>query len=566
MIVLSIAIGLIPSINSILLKNIIDSVETLGEKGNPTLLSDMTLWVIGYAFWWELINWTWRSYDYIFLKTMPKIKGEVLDEFYNYAQYHSHNFFQENLTGNITNRITEASRAFEAAMSIMNEKIILKTSIIIAALFTMYFVHPVFATIFFIWICVFCGISTFFSASISGYSNIYSSSKADVAGNIVDTIVNIASIRMFVAQKHERRYLGSSIDASVESEQKMQWFLVKLRYALGASCSIMIFFMLYYLSMLRSELKITVGDFALVLTLCLTVADNIWDLTREIGDVFEEFGVLHQSLSLIEPYTITDIEDAKELEVTDGKIEFKNVTFKYRKNNNLFKNKSVTIEGGQKVGLVGYSGSGKTTFVNLLSRLFDIEDGTIEIDGQDIDNVTQHSLRSNISVIPQEPILFHRTIKENIRYAKQDATDEEIYEAARQAHVHDSILELPEGYDTLCGERGSNISGGQRQRIAIARAILKDSHILILDEATSALDSLTEALIKDSLKSLMIGKTVLVIAHRLSTLLNMDRILVFHNGNIVQDGTHEELMKSNNIYQKLWNSQVQGFIVESPAS
>jgi ATP-binding cassette subfamily B protein len=564
MVLLSIVLGLIPSIGSIFLKNIIDNVEKFSSTDPLGLLGSMAWWVVGYALWWELINWTWRSYDYLYLKTMPKIKAQVLDEFYNYVQYHSHLFFQNNLTGHITNRITEASRSFGAFMSITNEKLILKASIITAALITMYSVHPIFALIFAIWVLVFCSISFFFSKTISQYSNIYSSDKANVAGTIVDTIVNIASIRMFVAQRFERKHLRDSLDISVQSEQNMQWFLFKLRYALGFSCSVMILFMLYYLCDLRSQLKITVGDFALVLTLCVSVADNIWDLTREIGSVFEEFGVLHQSLSLIEPYTIVDTKDAKDIEVTEGKIEFRNVTFRYRKNSNIFADKSVIIKGGQKVGLVGFSGSGKTTFVNLITRLFDVYDGTIEIDGEDIDNVTQESLRRNISVIPQEPVLFHRTVMENIKYAKQDATDEEVYEAARQAHIHDDILELPEGYDTMCGERGSAISGGQRQRIEIARAILKDTPILILDEATSALDSMTESLIQDSLKTLMEGKTVLVIAHRLSTLLNMDRILVFSNGTIVQDGSHDELLKSNNLYNKLWHSQVRGFIAETP--
>jgi ABC-type multidrug transport system fused ATPase/permease subunit len=223
---------------------------------------------------------------------------------------------------------------------------------------------------------------------------------------------------------------------------------------------------------------------------------------------------------------------------------------------------SEKLDAYQKVGLAGFSGSGKTTFTNLITRLFDIEEGRILIDGQDIKLITQDSLRRNISIIPQEPILFHRSIIENIKYGTESATYEEVVAAAKSAYIHDFINKLPDGYNTLCGERGNNLSGGQRQRIIIARAILKNAPILILDEATSALDNLTENLIQRSLKTLMKGKTVLVIAHRLSTLLNMDRILVFDNGHIVEDGIHNELKTNGKLYQQLWNAQKGGSIAE----
>jgi ABC-type multidrug transport system fused ATPase/permease subunit len=255
-----------------------------------------------------------------------------------------------------------------------------------------------------------------------------------------------------------------------------------------------------------------------------------------------------------------DIPNAKPLKLKNGLIEFKNVTFNYS-NNNLFKNKTVTINSKEKVGLVGFSGSGKTSFVNLITRLYDIEDGEISIDSQNIRYVTQDSLRSNISVIPQESILFHRTIKENILYGNKEASFEEVIEAAKFAHIHDFIMELSNGYDSLCGERGNNLSGGQRQRIIIARAILKNSPILILDEATSSLDTQTEEMIQESLNYLMKNKTVIVIAHRLTTLLNMDRLFVFDKGAIVESGTHEKLINDGKIYKKLWKSQVNGLIL-----
>jgi len=589
--------GLLPSIDSILLQKLINILESFQDNEAVSLPRSIISWAIIYALWWESINITWRIYDYTYLKTMPIIKGKILDEVYNYTQYHSHKFFQNNLAGHITNRISESSRSFEMIFAIINEKIIHKIAVIAFAFFTMFSVNSIFAGIFFTWIVFFVGLSLICSGVINKYSTSYARKKSLVAGKIVDAIANISAIRMFTSHKFERRYLGGYIGEAIKSEQKMQFFMFKLRYVLGLSCSIMIFAMIYYLALLRSQLKITIGDCVLIITLCLAVADHIWDLTQEIGDMFEEVGSFNQSMSLIMSYVITDSQNAKELNIINGEIEFRNVTFHYLNNTkilaeenkinslttdltienpnsvlvnpnsrpSLFKDKSIIILGKQKVGLVGFSGSGKTTFVNLITRLYDVSSGGIFIDGQNIKDVTQDSLHDNISIIPQEPILFHRTVMENIRYGKKNATDEEVIEAAKLAHAHDFIMDLPEGYNNLCGERGNNLSGGQRQRVAIARAILKNAPILILDEATSNLDSSTENLIQESLKYLMQNKTVIVVAHRLSTLLNMDRILVFNKGAIVEEGEHSTLLKNGKLYKKLWNSQVKGLIADSPS-
>jgi ATP-binding cassette subfamily B protein len=266
-------------------------------------------------------------------------------------------------------------------------------------------------------------------------------------------------------------------------------------------------------------------------------------------------GISNQALSIItQEHSVKDKPNAQSLKLKEGRIEFKNVTFGYVQNNNLFLNQSVTIYGKQKVGLVGCSGSGKTTFINLICRLFDLESGEILIDDQNISDVTQASIRENIGFISQDLVLFHRSLMENIRYGKLDATDLEVMEAAKKAYAHEFIINIAEGYNSLVGERGIKLSGGQKQRIAIARAIIKNAPILILDEATSSLDSMTERLIQESLATLMKNKTVLVIAHRLSTLLSMERILVFHKGHIVEDGTHEELLAAGKVYAALWNS------------
>jgi ATP-binding cassette subfamily B protein len=287
----------------------------------------------------------------------------------------------------------------------------------------------------------------------------------------------------------------------------------------------------------------------------------MWHLMSEVGEFNKALGRCKQSLaSLMVPFDIQDEVGAAALYCTHGEITFDDVTFNYKGAKPLFQHQSMCIQAGQKVGLVGYSGGGKSTFVNLILRLYDVTGGAIVIDGQDIRSVTQDSLREHIAMIPQDPSLFQRSLMENIRYGRIDATDEQVIQAAKKAYAHDFIEKLSQGYDALVGERGVKLSGGQRQRVAIARAILKNAPILVLDEATSQLDSVTESLIQDALQTLMQNKTTIVIAHRLSTLLHMDRILVFDNANIVEDGTHAELLSKAGIYKRLWDAQVGGFL------
>jgi len=320
----------------------------------------------------------------------------------------------------------------------------------------------------------------------------------------------------------------------------------------------------------------------------------MWQMANEMRHFLELYGTIKQALTIInEPIEIEDnssqVLDFRQC--NNAEIIFRNVDFSYKQKQpstkfeiidwnfvgepqkNLllnieeaqkvfFKNLSITIKAGQKVGLVGHSGSGKSTFVNLILRSFDVNQGEILINNQNISSVTQDSLRSAIALIPQDPTLFHRSLLENIGYAKIDASNHEIIDAAQKAHADEFIKNMPQEYESLVGERGVKLSGGQRQRITIARAFLKNAPILILDEATSQLDSITENLIQESLKNLMKNKTVLIIAHRLSTLKDVDRILVFDNGKIIEDGSHQNLLDLNGHYKKLWNAQIGGFLAE----
>ena len=306
----------------------------------------------------------------------------------------------------------------------------------------------------------------------------------------------------------------------------------------------------------------TIADISFALAVYSGVSSIAFGLVMTIKNFTTTWGSAVGSYnSLIKPISVQDTPGAKALVVKRGAISIKNVTFKYNKKR-VLKNLTIDIAPGERIGLVGVSGAGKTTLVNLLMRMYDVVDGAILVDGQDIRNVTQDSLRENISFIPQEPTMFNRTLRENIAYGCDNVSDEQIYAAARQASAHSFIKDATDGYDTLVGDRGVKLSGGQRQRIAIARAFLKNAPILILDEATSALDSETESTIQKSFERLARGRTTIVIAHRLSTLRNMDRIIVLDNGQVIEQGSHNQLVRSGGVYSRLWKMQSGGFIQE----
>jgi ATP-binding cassette subfamily B protein len=544
--------GVIPAINSLLLKNLVDDVSNDIPNLQDKITNILLTWGIIYFFWWELINLLGRLYDYIYLNTLPTIMANVVEYLANHTKFHSQKFFNQHNVGDITQKISLASLAIEELFAILIERILLKIFLIISSALTFYYVNSILCWIFLVWVATFLAVCFLTGRKSNKLSTEYASKYNKLVGVIVDTLSNISTVRMFSGYKNEEKHLGKYIKDFSSKYQNLQIFMTKIRYVQSLSCSIMLISMIYAIS---NDKNITPGDYALIIGLCTVITDYIRDLIQEISDMYEKFGVFKQSQELLTPHEIKDKKDAENLIIKQGKIEYKKVYFQYQLNTYLFSNKSIIIEGKQKVGLVGFSGSGKTTFANLITRIYQINEGEILIDGQNINDVTLESLRNSTSIIPQNPILFNRTIAENLKYSI-NSTDEEMVEAAKKAHIHEFITSLPNGYNTNCGFQGNLLSGGQKQRIAIARAILKNAPILILDEATSSLDSITEEQIQDSLKFLMQDKTVLVIAHKLSTLLNMGRILVFDNGRIVEDGIHQELLDNGKLYSKFWNSQV----------
>lgn len=385
----------------------------------------------------------------------------------------------------------------------------------------------------------------------------------ETIAHLADTIVNVQAVKTFASEERERTTQAQLLD-NLRLIRIHDWngsaALGSLRMALLLFLQVLF---IIFIGHLVTQDPTILGISFFAFTYTLSLSNRLFEINTIIRNVEE--GLLQASSMteiLQKEESIKDKPEAKELQFKNGEIAARNVTFHYEDNkkDSVFENLSLTIPAGQKVGLVGASGGGKSTLTRLLLRFDDISDGSITIDGQDLRDVTQKSLRETIAYVPQEPLLFHRSIRENIAYGKIDATDKEIEKAAKLAYAHDFIMGLGGKYDTIVGERGVKLSGGQRQRIAIARAILKNAPILVLDEATSALDSESEKLIQQALEKLMKGRTSIVIAHRLSTIAKLDRILVLDNGRIVEDGSHAELVKQNGMYAKLWSHQSGGFI------
>ena len=405
-------------------------------------------------------------------------------------------------------------------------------------------------------------VNKFMSPLKQKYSYEHAEASSRMHASIIDVISNVSATR---------QYARSGLEREKIAEMTTQYYKTAMRswgrteYMLFVNGFILFVFgsVMFYILVERWSMgDVTTGEFVLVASLIAQMSGTLIFIGRAFNSTARTIGEIKEGFDeLLIPFEITDIKDASELYLSRSEIAWRNVTFKYE-NNTVFQDFNLTITPGQRVGLVGSSGAGKTTFVSLLLRQHELTGGAIMIDGQNIAEVTQDSLRKAIAVVPQEPALFHRTIRENIAYGKPNATDEEIIEVAKKAQAHDFIKSLPEGYNTLVGERGVKLSGGQKQRVAIARAILKDAPILVLDEATSALDSESEVEIQKSLHILMAGKTVIAIAHRLSTLREMDRIIVLEAGKIIEDGTHETLKDFGGTYQRLWDHQAGGFLVE----
>jgi ATP-binding cassette subfamily B protein len=394
------------------------------------------------------------------------------------------------------------------------------------------------------------------------YNRSLSSSESKTTAKVADTITNVATVRSFAGETIEAKLFHKQTSETRKAYEGLRNAQAK-NELISQTGTTIIEILAFGMGILAiTVLNSPIGALYLTLTYTLGLTERLWQFMFIVKNINRALGDSADMTEILQLETaIKDSPQAQESHIHRGRIEFKDVNFSYGKDeDHLFKGLGFVIKPGEQVGLVGHSGGGKSSLVQLLSRVMDINSGEIIIDGQDIKDLRQRDLRKAIAYVPQEPLLFHRSLIENIRYGRPEASDEEVVAVAKMAHAHEFIQKLSDGYETLVGERGVKLSGGQRQRVAIARAMLKNAPILVLDEATSALDSESEVLIQDALWKLMEGRTAIVIAHRLSTIQKMDRILVMEGGKIAEQGSHKDLLKNNGIYAKLWSHQSGGFI------
>lgn len=495
----------------------------------------------------------------------PIHRQHIVRSLYAYLQQHSHRYLSSSFAGALAHRIAETSLGVTQTMQMLITEFMPVIIVYTIATVLVYHAHPLLGVMVGVWAVLFISISFLLATRCRIYSRRAAAARSDTTGVIVDAITNLTSSRLFARLGFERSYLDERLRYELKLVRKSNWYSERVRLFQFISAAVLKISTLYYSLSLWSQGKISAADFVVATSLSLLIISEARNLSRRFLEFFEHIGnVANGVLVIVQPHELIDRDGAINHSITQGSIEFRQVNFSYSSEKRVFQNLSLTIQPGQRVGLVGFSGSGKSTFVNLILRLFDPQSGQILIDGVDIQDMTQEALHAQISLIPQDPSLFHRTLLENIRYGQMEASDEEVMEAARKAYAHDFISVMSEGYNSLVGERGVKLSGGQRQRIAIARVILKDAPILILDEATSSLDSITEKAIQETLDLAMHGKTVIVVAHRLSTIAHLDRILVFEAGRIVEDGTHDKLLSLRGPYYRLWKMQAGGFLPEEP--
>ncbi|AVF61013.1 MULTISPECIES: ABC transporter ATP-binding protein [Vibrio] len=487
---------------------------------------------------------------------------------HRYLLNQSLNFYQDDFAGRVATKVMQTSLAVrETVMKAMDVfvyvTVYFTSMIIMLATADWRLMIPMI-----VWLLAYIAIQIYFVPKLKDVASAQADARSTMTGRIVDSYTNIQTVKLFSHSQRETQYAEQGMKGFLNTVYRQMRLVTGFDVAVEISNYILVFSVAALSIYLWLDSAISVGAIAIAVSLALRVNGMSMWIMWEVGALFENMGTVVDGMkTLSKPIDIKDKPDAKDLVVTEGGIHFDNVSFHYGENKGVISHLDLNIKPGEKVGLVGRSGAGKSTLVNLLLRFHDVEDGSIKIDGQNISEVTQDSLRSKIGMVTQDTSLLHRSIRDNILYGNPDATEEDLLKATKQAHAHEFIETLTDpfgnvGYDAQVGERGVKLSGGQRQRIAISRVLLKDAPLLVLDEATSALDSEVEAAIQESLNELMQGKTVIAIAHRLSTIAQMDRLIVLDKGSIVEQGSHQELIANNGIYAQLWAHQTGGFIAE----
>jgi len=554
---ISINVSFVPLISKILLNKIIATEHSLIIQETIDIMMLLAFLIV-------LPSIVLRISDYAWTMFLPKLRHQITHDSIQKLLSQSHHFFQNNFSGSLVNKVRDLFNSSPKIIEIFLYNFVGGALAVLFAFFTLSTINYIFAIGLIVWVAIIIPIAYRSALQTNRVSMNVANQQSRIMGNIVDIFANIQNIKLFSSAKFELNRADKFQKKFTTLYSQRGVYLNKYYTLLGLISSFYFIACFAFLIWLYAHKKVTVGDFILIFGINNFLHNIIQDAMKQIRNFLEEFSVIKEALEVIDK--VREVKDCKEkLEVSKGEIIFEKVKFSYSEGSPLFSDKSVKIKAGEKVGLVGRSGSGKSTFINLLLRFYDVQEGKILIDNQDISKISQDSLHDAIGVIPQEAILFHRNLIENISYGNKEQLSKEellqkVMNSAQKASAHKFIEDMPGGYYSQVGERGIKLSGGQRQRIAIARAFFKNAPILILDEATSQLDSVNENMIQESLKSLMENKTTLVIAHRLSTLQMMDRILVFSNGKIVEDGCHEDLLGLNGYYKRLWSAQSGGVL------
>ncbi|CTQ60105.1 Putative multidrug export ATP-binding/permease protein [Roseibium album] len=523
----------------------------------------------------------WMVFVVLILRTIVNSLMALVEEqavvpgFFNLVRWQSHqrvmrqslSYFQDDLAGRLAQKVMQSGMS---AGDFMINLLQVVWFIIVYAITTLVLITELdvrLGAIVALWLVCFAVTALYFVPRIRNASKETAHSYSGVTGRLVDTYTNIQSVKLFGSMREENQGARRAVENFTAKLRQFTRYLTSIRMIMSLINGVMIVSITAMALNVWQDGNISTGHVAFALSLILRLNILLNRLFNQLNGLFRHFGSLQDSMeTIVKPVSLVDLPDARALSVDQGAIKFENIRFHYGKDGGVIDHLNLSIEPGERVGLVGPSGAGKTTLVSLLLRFFDLEAGRVIIDGQDVRNVAQESLRRSIGMVTQDTSLLHRSIRENILYGRSTASDADLVDAARKAHALDFIQQLEDkkgrtGFDAFVGERGVKLSGGQRQRIAIARVLVKNAPILVLDEATSALDSEVEAAIQDNLQSLMAGKTVIAIAHRLSTIAAMDRLIVMDNGRIVQQGTHETLLADKTgLYAQLWHRQSGGFL------
>ena len=510
-----------------------------------------------------MYNVFWRSADFCMTYFQANCLRDLMDLSMTKLSKRSDSFFTGQFTGGLVAKV----RRFVTGFETLHDKTVYdfwRTGVILAGIFVVIVAQmPLLALFFGLWIVGYLMISVLFLRYRLRFDYILAEADSTVTASLSDIITNVLNLKIFTSE-HPELEKFSGVTQHEYTARKNSWDKTNIFHALQSiSMGILEIGGMYIALQAWQAGRISAGTIVLVQYYFTSVIFQTWNIGRAMSDSFKALSNAEEFVRILEaPLEVTDPFKPEVCSIQKGSIHLQSIGFKYREGKHVFDDFSLTIPAGQRVGIVGFSGAGKSTLFKLLLRFLDVTNGSITIDGQDLRSITQDDLRKNISYVPQEPILFHRSLFENIAYGRAGATEAEVIDSAKRAHAHDFIVGLQKGYDTLVGERGIKLSGGERQRVALARVILKNAPILLLDEATSSLDSVSEKYIQQQLTEIMKDRTTLAIAHRISTIKQMDRIIVLADGKIVEDGSHAELLEKNGTYANLWTHQSQGFIVE----